>query len=701
MKWICKIAFLVFIPFLSNAQLTLPDSVVIAYRNATDDSVRFFLNLQIAGYYFNVNQDSALKYAEEGLQIARRNKMKLAEANRAGTLAFVLSIKGKYAESLKLFLEAFAIAEDPEIEKRNDWQLLKDKSLHYQRLNVLSALHNLYIGLMERIKNTDKELFHAKEAIRIAEEGDNKYRLMVGSNALGHVYTRSNRLDSALWFTNRAEELGREINDKVYYCYIPSDLGYINFKKGNKDIALSYYYSGIALAREQKFMTALSRGYLRLCNYYLAENEKDSSLYYARLFEQTYKLQGSVDREDQNLGEVYEKLYQSYQLLGQSDSILKYAGLSIAAKDSISNDRLQNMAAFQKTLMDEQVRLQNIEKEKREFQNEIRTYLLSAGLFVILLVAFLLYRNNRQKHNSNIVLKEQKNKVENTLQELKSTQSQLIQSEKMASLGELTAGIAHEIQNPLNFVNNFSEVSAELIKEMVEEVDKGNTEDVKAIANDVVQNLEKINHHGKRAADIVKGMLQHSRSSSGIKEPANINALCDEYLRLSYHGLRAKDKSFNATMKTDFDESIGNINIVPQDIGRVILNLINNAFYASSAVASSFVKTPEDKLAKVDAAPLPPQGGFSDPDYKHEPTVWVSTKKVGDKVFVSVRDNGPGIPQKILDKIFQPFFTTKPTGQGTGLGLSLSYDNVKAHGGEIKVETKENEGTEFIIVLPT
>ena len=260
----------------------------------------------------------------------------------------------------------------------------------------------------------------------------------------------------------------------------------------------------------------------------------------------------------------------------------------------------------------------------------------------------------------------------------------MIQSEKMASLGELTAGIAHEIQNPLNFVNNFSEVSGELISEMVEEVDKGNFDEVKAIADDVKQNLEKINHHGQRAADIVKGMLQHSRSSSGVKEPTDINALADEYLRLAYHGLRAKDKTFNATMKTDFDESIGKVNIIPQDIGRVVLNLITNAFY----VVNEKKKNPQ-----------PPQGGALKDAEIYEPTVWVSTKKLGDKVFVSVKDNGDGIPPKILDKIFQPFFTTKPTGQGTGLGLSLSYDIVKAHGGELKVETKEGEGTEFSIVL--
>ena len=262
-----------------------------------------------------------------------------------------------------------------------------------------------------------------------------------------------------------------------------------------------------------------------------------------------------------------------------------------------------------------------------------------------------------------------------SLNDLKATQQQLIQSEKMASLGELTAGIAHEIQNPLNFVNNFSEVNGELIKELKNEAVKGNLEEVKAMANDIEFNSEKISHHGKRAAAIVKGMLQHSRSSSGQKELTDINVLVDEYLRLAYHGLKAKDKSFNATMKTDIDETIGKLNIVPQDIGRAILNLITNAFYAV---------TEKKKQAGDD----------------FEPMVSVRTKKGNSMIEIRVKDNGNGIPPKILDKIFQPFFTTKPTGQGTGLGLSLSYDIVKAHGGELKVETKEGEGTVFVIQLP-
>ncbi len=266
-------------------------------------------------------------------------------------------------------------------------------------------------------------------------------------------------------------------------------------------------------------------------------------------------------------------------------------------------------------------------------------------------------------------------KLQAALIELKAAQELLVQSEKMASLGELTAGIAHEIQNPLNFVNNFSEVNAELIDEMKEEIEKGNLDEAKAIASDIKDNQEKITHHGKRADGIVKSMLHHSRSSTGAKEPTNINSLADEYLRLAYHGLRAKDKSFNATMKTNFDETIGTIDIITQDIGRVILNLITNAFYAVA----------EKKKQIGDG---------------YQPNVTVSTKKSKGKITIGVKDNGNGIPQKVLDKIFQPFFTTKPTGEGTGLGLSLSYDIVKAHGGELKVETNEGEGTEFIINLP-
>jgi signal transduction histidine kinase len=288
-------------------------------------------------------------------------------------------------------------------------------------------------------------------------------------------------------------------------------------------------------------------------------------------------------------------------------------------------------------------------------------------------------------------VKERTSELKQSLEDLKSTQAQLIQSEKMASLGELTAGIAHEIQNPLNFVNNFSEVNRELLAELNEEVEKENYNEVKAIAKDVTENEEKILHHGKRADAIVKGMLQHSRISTGQKELTDINKLADEYLRLAYHGMRAKDKSFNATLQTDFDATIGKINIVPQDIGRVLLNLFNNAFYACTERSRSAVM---QKNAST---------GSAGQQYEPIVSVWtkLSTLPGGlRRAEIHVKDNGVGIPQKVIDKIFQPFFTTKPTGQGTGLGLSLSYDIIKAHGGEVKVETKEGEGVEFVIQLP-
>jgi signal transduction histidine kinase len=284
------------------------------------------------------------------------------------------------------------------------------------------------------------------------------------------------------------------------------------------------------------------------------------------------------------------------------------------------------------------------------------------------------------------------NELQETISNLKSTQSQLIQSEKMASLGELTAGIAHEIQNPLNFVNNFSEVSNELIDEVEEERAKGQDQRdealVSEILGDIKQNLEKINHHGKRADGIVKGMLQHSRSSNGKKEPTNINLLADEYLRLAYHGLRAKNKSFNANLETDFDESIGKIDVIPQDIGRVVLNLVTNAFYACTERSRSMVNEKQE-------SPLTHKGGKP-----YKPTVSISTKKKKNSIEITVTDNGNGIPDQVQDKIFQPFFTTKPTGQGTGLGLSMSYDIVtKGHGGELQFETTENRGTTFRIIL--
>jgi signal transduction histidine kinase len=374
-------------------------------------------------------------------------------------------------------------------------------------------------------------------------------------------------------------------------------------------------------------------------------------------------------------------LRQVFDKKNEIDSAYYYSQLEASINAEIFSQNNKNR--IQALAFNDQLRDIEAKAKEEVYQNQLKLYVLLTGLGLLSIIAFILYRNNRQKQKANQVL-------EATLSNLKSTQSQLVQSEKMASLGELTAGIAHEIQNPLNFVNNFSEVNTELADELEQEIEKGNYLDAKALAKYIKDNEQKINHHGKRADAIVKGMLQHSRSSSGVKEPTDINALCDEYLRLSYHGLRAKNKSFNAKFETDFDSSIPKINVVPQDIGRVVLNLINNAFYAVS------------ERQKAEGS-------------MYEPTVIVSTHYSlssgegrpartelhagGGEVRIKVKDNGNGIPDSIKEKIFQPFFTTKPTGQGTGLGLSLSYDIVKAHGGVLRVETEECKGTTFIIQL--
>jgi len=361
--------------------------------------------------------------------------------------------------------------------------------------------------------------------------------------------------------------------------------------------------------------------------------------------------------------------------------------LIIKINESIFNSKQSQ--EFQNIDFNEQQRVLDIEAAKTAERAKFRTYVLIAGLVIFLLIGVMLYRNSLQRKKANILLSQQKSELESTLDTLKTTQNQLVQSEKMASLGELTAGIAHEIQNPLNFVNNFSEVNAELIDELRTELENGTKQQAIEIANDIKENEEKIIFHGKRADAIVKSMLQHSRSSTSKKELTDINVLTDEYLRLAYHGMKAKDKSFNVTVKSEFDTTIEKVYVMQQDIGRVILNLITNAFYVVN----------EKKHQEGD---------------NYEPVVTVSTKGIkyppgglpagqaGLGAFeISVRDNGNGIPQKVLDKIFQPFFTTKPAGQGTGLGLSLSYDIItKGHGGELKVETKEGEGSVFIISIP-
>ena len=661
------------LPVLTIAQQNLPDSLRKIFLTTKDDSVLYETAIRLYDHYEELNRDSAFLYGDQSVLISRKNNKKLNEAYSLSRKAYQEVNMGRFAEALHSLLDAFAISENVENEKYY-WSAHPLREESQKRLYALSCTHHIFAILMRETRNMEQQLIHFREARRIAVEINSPARSVLGSLNLGRIYLETGKLDSALFYENQAEEIARKSGREKYLSGILLYKAMIYLQQRDTTRALSHFFEGIRSGAEQNNLDGLVRGYRDLARYYVAKENRDSSLYYAMKQLDISKRLGGVSALGYHIGVSYESLYLVYQLRNQVDSAYKYLALTQRTNDSINRSKIESLAEFQKLTLNEQQRLQNAEKEKVVYQNKVRTWFMLAGIGVLLMLAIIFYRNNRQKNKAKI-------KIEKAYDNLKATQQQLIQSEKMASLGELTAGIAHEIQNPLNFVNNFSEVSNELVDEMNNELSKGDIDEAKVIAGDIKQNLEKINHHGKRADAIVKGMLQHSRSSNGQPEPTDINALTDEYLRLAYHGLKAKDRAFDVNIKMDFDNSIGKINVIPQDIGRVILNLINNAFYAVDE---------KKKHASANSA----QNGF-------EPIVLVSTKKNNGNVEIRVSDNGNGIPQKVLDKIFQPFFTTKPTGQGTGLGLSLAYDIVtKGHGGDLRVHAKEGEGSEFIIDLP-
>jgi signal transduction histidine kinase len=646
-------------------------------ESTQDKATKAFFASQLADAYAETKPDSSFYYAEQAVQFAQQMKLKLPEADALIFKAYALLNMGNFSLALKASLFAVTIVEDPNAEKSD----LPPKYLHLPGLNKPVTPHILRLHLLGRAymytglvygnaNNNEKEVDQYRKAGKIFQTIGDTFELADNFMLLGRVYRTLKKMDSAIFYEQKAHELSLKTGYLKHLGSILLNLARIHFAKGNKERAIEYFKKAITASYEQNYLRGVVAANLGLADIFQQSNRSDSVFHYLQT---AFQIADELNAPDLLL-RCYAALAEYYKNSGTKDSIIKYQELVIKMNDSLFSSKQGQQ--FQNIDFEEQQRRRAVEEANLVFQSRLRLYGLLVALSVFSLIAIILWRNNRQRKKANLLLRRQNEELESTLRKLNATQNQLIQSEKMASLGELTAGIAHEIQNPLNFVNNFSEVNKELLIEMNAEIEKGNADEVKAIAKDIIDNEQKINHHGKRAAAIVKGMLQHSRSSNGVKEPTNINTLADEYFRLAYHGLRAKDKSFNATMKTDYDESIDNINIIPQDVGRVILNLITNAFYAVT----------EKKKQQQD---------------NYDPTVSVITKKSGDKVLISVKDNGNGIPEKVLDKIFQPFFTTKPTGQGTGLGLSLSYDIItKGHGGELKMKTKEGEFAEFIISLP-
>ncbi len=622
------------------------DKLSQTLKEAKADSTRALTYARLAEYYRNSRMDSTLYYGEKALTLSRTIHYPSGEAKALSILSHYYFARGELPKGLELGLEGLRVA--------------RKHSLIYDEASLLIRIANVYSNL----RDFQKALYYYHQAIATTKNAADPFFYGAAHWRMGDAFAQLNEIDSAIYYAEKAVDIAKKMGNQFIQQGVVSTLGFAYGKKGYDSLALRYLRSNNG-----------STNLVMRAIFFKDRNQYDSAISCAhRAYERGL---GSPARQTELaaallLSELYEP----------TDPVkaLKYLKIANVARESISG--AANVLSTKAIELEQQERESEMKIAEMNLRNQFRIIAAAALLILSVLIAFLVYRNYKKVQRANEQLEKQKDEINQALSDLKKTQSQLIQSEKMASLGELTAGIAHEIQNPLNFVNNFSEINNELIDEMNAESVKPKAEWDESLLKDTFvtlkENEQKIVHHGKRAAEIVKSMLQHSRASAGKKELTDINALCDEYLRLAYHGLRAKDKSFNAKFETQLDPTLPKLRVIPQDIGRVLLNLINNAFYAVS-----------ERLRQAQ-----PDSGF-------EPTVIVSTKNLGDKIEISVKDNGNGIPDSIKEKIFQPFFTTKPTGQGTGLGLSLSYDIVtKGHGGVITFKTKEQEGSEFIIQLP-
>ncbi len=626
---------------------------------AQDDRVKYFIADSLAMYYLNYSpfSDSSWAFIQRSVALANqlgdKNLLILADDR----LAMYYAYNSKHDSCAIIFQQGLALA---------------------KKYRVFAYLSGLYYAMgvtYDHLGDYEGHSACIKDALAFLPNNADPFFDMktLVYEAVAHSYINKGQMDSAYYYLQVAGTYAKQSKCPVACNGVAwSFAGYYirvkNYPRADSALTAAiaacervgdYCWRNviecgftISLFEQQRYQDAIARG--------------RQALYFSHLVnDKTYEAVAD------------DMMYKCFESLHQPDSALHYLKMSLLISGNVSSSAVNNKikALGFAAQMRERQEKANIALLQEQNTNRQRQIALAFSILVVVVIVIFVSTNNIKQKRANRLLGKQKEETQQALIKLQAAQAQLIQAEKMASLGELTAGIAHEIQNPLNFVNNFSEVSRELIAEMRDEMEAGNNNNALAIANDVEQNLEKINHHGKRADAIVKGMLQHSRKSAGQKDQTNLNNLTDEYLRLAYQGFRAKEKSFSAELVTHFGVNLPLINVIPQDIGRVCLNLFNNAFYAVQQ---------KQKTANAD----------------NQPEVAVTTYAKNGHVVIEVKDNGTGIPDAIKDKIFQPFFTTKPTGSGTGLGLSLSYDIVKAHGGEIKVETKEGEGTKFIITLP-
>jgi len=642
----------------------LIDSLKLELELSKVDTLKAGILVQLSENLVYSDPDSAIYYGEKALELAEREN---SVHHKLGALAFIgnaLTNKGDLPKALELGFMAIEMAEDVPI-----------------RIAGIGPTYDNMGGIYFHISDYEKALYYFSKMVDLGNS--DKVGVAFGYWHMAEVYEETNMLDSAIHYLDQSYQVFGTLNHSYFPDIYHVTPGWYNtrakiyLKQNQPELALIDLFTSLQMTLKNDQAYYSSNTYNDIAEYYKKFIQPDSIIYYA---EKGLAEANRISSTEGILG-ASEILAEQYELIDHGKALYYYKLASNTRNKLYGAGNIQIIRDMITQYENKQL---EVEATRLESRNRIRMNALLGSLFTLAVIAILLMKNNRMKQKA-------KQKIEKAYDQLKDTQSQLIQSEKMASLGELTAGIAHEIQNPLNFVNNFSDVNKELIDEMKDEIEKGNIKDAMQIADDIAENENKINHHGLRADSIVKGMLQHSRANAGQKELTDINALADEFLRLSYHGLRAKDKSFNALFNLDIDEKMPKIKVVPQDIGRVLLNLINNAFYAVSNKSKQEGK------------------GYS-------PKVSVSTRSIKKEngikaVEIRINDNGNGIPHELKEKIFQPFFTTKPTGEGTGLGLSISYDIItKGHDGEMRVESTElsNEninaiketGTEFIITIP-
>lgn len=650
----------------AGAQHKIVDSLRAKLNANLDDTARLDIMLELSHAYYLSNPDSNIIVAQQAYTLAEKNKLLEKQSTALNAMATGYATLGDYPKAIQLFYRSLRIAE----------------SLH-DVLGITRVANNLgdtytregdYSRALHYLLPAEKQWQKYIKSHKHTDRSSSRLWPILLLN-IGEDYLNLGKIDSADHYLQQSHKEGKEFIDLLGNTY--RDFGEVEIARGHTGKALKYLSDAIRISKSSDDPQMLSEEYLSESKLYHNNKRQDSAEYYAQKAFDVASA-GKFEQDVLNAGKI---LYNYYDEDHNLPLAYKYFRMATAAKDSLySQGRVKQLISLD---FEEKQRQQEIAAAQEQYRASVRMYSLIAGMVVLMVLAFIFWRANKARTKAYTLLHKQKEeidfqkaKVEHTLTELKTTQAQLVQSAKMASLGELTAGIAHEIQNPLNFVNNFSEVTTELTGELKEELKHGNTNEAIAIADDIAQNAQKIQHHGKRADFIVKGMLEHSRTSTGELQSTNINILADEFLKLSYHGLRAKDKNFNADMVTHFDSLLPKVDVVQQDIGRVLINLFSNAFYAVN------------QKAKTDGA-------------GYKPIVEVSTAQQNGSIVVKVKDNGNGVPDAVKDKIMQPFFTTKPAGEGTGLGLSLSYDIVvKGHGGQIDVTSKEGEGSEFTVTLP-